>query len=50
MTIDTTEPYISIGGWEGYGNDAMETINDIYSYYQQCGDVKRAIAEYIKNF
>lgn len=50
VTIDSVKPYVSIGGWEGYGNEAMQTINDIYSYYKQCGDVKRAISEYINNF
>jgi len=50
VMIDSVKPYVSIGGWEGYGNEAMQTINDIYSYYKQCGDVKRAISEYINNF
>lgn len=50
VTIDSVKPYVSIGGWERYGNEAMQTINDIYSYYKQCGDVKRAISEYINNF
>jgi hypothetical protein len=48
VVIDCDTPYISIGGWEGFGDEAIETISDIYNYYE--GDVKAAIAAYIKNY
>jgi hypothetical protein len=46
--IDTSEPYIAIGDYTLYDDDAMNAINKIYDFLEYSGgDVKDAIEQYI---
>ena len=46
--IDTNEPYVSIGDYTLYDEDAMDAINKIYGYLESSNnDVSEAIEAYI---
>ena len=46
--IDTSEPYVSIGDYTLYDEEAMDAINKIYGYLESSGnDVREAIEAYI---
>ena len=46
--IDTNEPYISIGDFTLYDEEAMDAINRIYCYLESSGgDVRDAIEQYV---
>ena len=46
--IDTSEPYIAIGDYTLYDEEAMDAINRIYGYLESSGgDVREAIEQYI---
>ena len=46
--IDTSEPYIAIGDYTMYDEEAMDAINRIYGYLKSSGgDVREAIEQYI---
>ena len=46
--IDTSEPYIAIGDYTLYDEEAMDAINRIYGYLKSSGgDVREAIEQYI---
>lgn len=46
--IDTNEPYISIGDFKLYDEEAMDAINRIYCYLESSGgDVRDAIEQYV---
>ena len=46
--IDTNEPYVSIGDYTLYDEEAMDAINKIYGYLESSNnDVREAIEAYI---
>jgi hypothetical protein len=48
VIIDTSEPYIAIGDYTMYDEEAMDAINRIYGYLKSSGgDVREAIEQYI---
>jgi len=48
VIIDTNEPYLAIGDYTLYDEEAMAAINKIYGYLESSGgDVREAIEQYI---
>lgn len=48
VVIDTNEPYISIGDFTLYDEEAMDAINRIYCCLESSGgDVRDAIEQYV---
>ncbi len=46
--IDTNEPYIAIGDYTLYDEEAIDAINRIYGFLESSGgDVREAIEQYI---